>query len=339
MKLTHYNTFENMSGLQNPWNTLLSRSVSNSPFLRFEFMKNWWDHKGGGEWSDDSQLFVIAANEGDQLIGIAPFFVALKDGKKVVYNLGAIEICDILDVIAEENNHAEFVQLAIEYLLAEHTDINDIRLFNLPSETKTAEWMRGIFAQKGFDAEISVYQPSPTIHLSTDFETYLSGIDKKQRHEIRRKMRRAEESGRGVRWFKVETEEQLKEAIVNFFQLMEADSEKALFLTPKMKMQMSSLMNMAFEQNYLHFAFLEADGKTAAAYLMFDYNNKLWVYNSGYDRNYNDLSVGWVLLGHLIEWSCINGRAEFDFMRGNEDYKFKFGAVDRPVLQLIATRN
>jgi CelD/BcsL family acetyltransferase involved in cellulose biosynthesis len=57
------------------------------------------------------------------------------------------------------------------------------------------------------------------------------------------------------------------------------------------------------------------------------------VYNSGIDRRYMEYSPGWVLLGYLLKWANENGRETFDFMRGNEDYKYKFGALDRFVMR------
>jgi len=44
------------------------------------------------------------------------------------------------------------------------------------------------------------------------------------------------------------------------------------------------------------------------------------------------------LLGHVLQWACEHGRAEFDFMRGNEEYKYRFGAQDRSVMRVKATR-
>jgi CelD/BcsL family acetyltransferase involved in cellulose biosynthesis len=65
----------------------------------------------------------------------------------------------------------------------------------------------------------------------------------------------------------------------------------------------------------------------------------LWVYNSGMDTRYNEYSPGWVLLGELLKWANENGRQAFDFMRGDEDYKFRFGAQKRDVLRVTLTRN
>jgi CelD/BcsL family acetyltransferase involved in cellulose biosynthesis len=71
------------------------------------------------------------------------------------------------------------------------------------------------------------------------------------------------------------------------------------------------------------------DGQKAAGYLNFDYVNRIWVYNSGLARRFTDLSAGWVLLGYLLQWANEQKRLEFDFMRGDEDYKYRFGALDR----------
>jgi CelD/BcsL family acetyltransferase involved in cellulose biosynthesis len=84
----------------------------------------------------------------------------------------------------------------------------------------------------------------------------------------------------------------------------------------------------------LQLAFLEVDGEKACAYFNFDYANRIWVYNSGLDRKFMDISPGWVLLGYLLEWAIDHKRSEFDFMRGNEDYKYRFGAVDRQVMHV-----
>jgi CelD/BcsL family acetyltransferase involved in cellulose biosynthesis len=51
-----------------------------------------------------------------------------------------------------------------------------------------------------------------------------------------------------------------------------------------------------------------------------------------------DISPGWVLLGHMLQWANEQKRIEFDFMRGNEEYKYRFGAIDRHVLRVQVKR-
>jgi len=70
----------------------------------------------------------------------------------------------------------------------------------------------------------------------------------------------------------------------------------------------------------------------------FDYAGHIWVYNSGIDFRYRDYSPGWVLLGYLLQWANAHKRQAFDFMRGDEDYKYRFGAVDRRVVRAVVRR-
>jgi CelD/BcsL family acetyltransferase involved in cellulose biosynthesis len=80
------------------------------------------------------------------------------------------------------------------------------------------------------------------------------------------------------------------------------------------------------------------DGVKAAATLCFDYNNKLWGYNSGVSFDFKDISPGWVIMGYDIQWCCENGRYEFDFMRGDEEYKYRLGGVDKYVMRARAVK-
>ena len=80
------------------------------------------------------------------------------------------------------------------------------------------------------------------------------------------------------------------------------------------------------------------DGEKAAAYFSMNYLERIWVYNSAIDQRFSEDSPGWVLLGYLLQWAIEHQRTEFDFMRGNEDYKYRFGAVDRFVMRAVLTR-
>jgi predicted N-acyltransferase len=75
---------------------------------------------------------------------------------------------------------------------------------------------------------------TPAIPLAADWDTYLAGIDKKQRHEIRRKLRRAEESAE-VKWYFVDDAALLDAEIEAFFDLMVVDDDKKKFLTDPMR--------------------------------------------------------------------------------------------------------
>ncbi len=328
--------FETLEPLAQAWNELVVAGITNAPFLRYEYLSTWWSTRGGGEWPA-AELAVVTASENDRLVGIAPLF--LTDTRLLL--LGSIEISDYLDLIVRPERHAAFVPALLEWLDKTYPASrpwSQLEWVNLPENSPTLPALKAASATRGWEYAEEIYQPSPFIPLPGDFEAYLNRIDKKQRHEIRRKMRRAEESGRGVRWYIVIEESQLEAEMEAFLALMAHDPEKDKFLTEVMRSQMKAAVHVAFRAGYLQLAFLEVDGEKACAYLNFDYDNKIWVYNSGLDRRFMDLSVGWVLLGYLLEWANNHQRAEFDFLRGDEDYKYKFGGQKRHVMRVKVSR-
>ncbi len=323
--------------LRTEWNALLHESVSDVPFLQYDYLKTWWKHLGGGEWKQPARLAIITAREGEALVGIAPCFVTLHDNKQTLLLLGSFEISDFLDFIVKAADAPQFISGLLEYIrtdLAQKLAIEVLDFYNLLDQSPSLALLAQAAEKMGLKSEQEQLQHSPYIRLSGDWDTYLAGIDKKQRHEIRRKMRRAEESEFAVTWHVVESEKQLKEESEVFLELMNQDKDKQAFLTPQMRVQMKEIMRSAFDNGTLQMAFLMVNSSYAAAYLNFDYQNRIWVYNSGLDYDYMDYSPGWVLLGHLLRWANENGKTEFDFMRGSEDYKYKFGAVDRFVMRM-----
>jgi CelD/BcsL family acetyltransferase involved in cellulose biosynthesis len=339
MEFTLHRNLSDLVPLASDWNTLLSESVTHIPFLRFEYLSAWWTTRGGGEWPE-SELAVVTALQGGRLAGIAPmFFSRNRDGDPALLLLGSIEISDYLDIIARPADLPGFLAGLLDFIaLPGPLDWQLFDWHNLPETSTTLPVLKVESEKRGWTFTQERTYHVPSIPLTGDFETYLAGIDKKQRHEIRRKMRRAEDCGRNVRWYIVEDAAALEAEVESFLNLMAEDPEKAAFLTPAMRTQMRLACRAAFECGWLQLAFLEVDDQKAAGYLNFDYLNRIWVYNSGLDRNFMDLSAGWVLLGHLLQWANENKRAEFDFMRGNEDYKYRFGGVDGFVVRARVTR-
>ena len=85
--------------------------------------------------------------------------------------------------------------------------------------------------------------------------------------------------------------------------------------------------------------FVEVLGEKAASLLNFDYGDSILVYNSGYDPvSYRSLSPGIVVTARCIETAIELGRKTFDFLRGDEEYKYRFGAHDTMVRRLVIAR-
>jgi len=337
------------------WNALLSESASHVPFLRYEYLRTWWNTRGGGEWPT-GELAIVAAWEGEQLIGVAPlFFVENRDAEPALMLLGSVEISDYLDIIARPEDVSRFLNELLPFLAAPDLarpdssgqdssgpDLSGWKVldwYNILGDSPTLPALEQAAETQGWTYRVENLQHSPHIPLPGDWETYLASLDKKQRHEIRRKMRRVENAEVPARWYIVSNGAVIQEEAQAFIDLMAQDPSKADFLTEPMRQQMLDTLCCAFQEGCLQLAFLEVGGEKAAGYFSFDYRDRIWVYNSGLDVRFREYSAGWVLLGYLLHWAIEHKREEFDFLRGNEDYKYRFGAVDRYVMRAVVRRS
>ncbi len=319
------------------WRSLLDTGLTKVPFLRPEYLQIWWQTRGGGEWPESAQLVLITAREAGSLVGLAPCFVAERDGMRSLLLLGAIEISDYLDLVVSADRVEVFARGFVDYVkthLGAELQISQISLDNILEQSPTVQALQQASLELGLKCEISPLERAPYISLNGDFEEYLSRLDKKQRHEIRRKMRRLQELPKPTNWYIARDPTKLDAEIEEFLRLMAFDPQKVAFLTDKMKDQMRLSMKDAFNAGYLQLVFLCIGEAKVAAYFNFDFGNVIYVYNSGINPEYFEHSPGWVLLGYLLQWANQNQRSKFDFMRGTEDYKYKFGGVDRQVMRV-----
>jgi CelD/BcsL family acetyltransferase involved in cellulose biosynthesis len=334
MKLELIQDLNAFQKLEKDWNDLLSKSASHVPFLRHEYLSCWWQTLGGGEW-DKAELFILTGRDRNQLQGIAPLFLY----EKTLLFVGSFEISDYLDLIVPPHLSKVFIGSIFDFLQEHSSDWKTLDLYNLREDSPSIPRIREAAFARDWAYEDEVIQPAPYLSLPGSWQEYLQGLDSKNQHEIERKLRRAEGYFLPLNWYIVEEEDQLDREMDDFLKLMAYNPEKASFLTDIMKSQLRKTAHAAFQEGWVQLAFLTVGGKKAAGYLNFDYDNRLWIYNSGLNPIFENISPGWVLLSYLIRWAISKGRDSLDFMRGDESYKYRFGGVDQYVVRAQIDRD
>jgi CelD/BcsL family acetyltransferase involved in cellulose biosynthesis len=339
MQLKVITAWEDTLPIATAWNTLLNHSASDVPFLRQDYLGAWWSGLGGGEWQQ-GDLYVVAGFKDNQLAAVAPLFLTTHPaGEKTLLFIGSHEISDYLDFIARPQDLPAFLDALGDYLASPQAPAWQVLdCYNLLNDSPSRAALVEMAQSRNWRWTDDCLQPSPTIPLAGDYESYLLGLDKKQRHEVRRKARRAASYHQPVEWHLAGKEHDLAEEMDAFFTLMANDPHKTRFLTAAMRAQMGAIAQAAAGSGLLQLAFITVGGQKAAGYLNFDYNQCLWVYNSGLDFSFSELSLGNVLLGYLIEWAIERGYKQVDMMRGGEEYKYRLGGVERYVHRVRVSR-
>lgn len=335
MKLELISSPQALTPLRDEWNMLLHRSASNLIFLTWEWQTIWWDAYQPGDL-----LVLVGRDESGALAGIAPWFV--EADTHTIRCIGCVDVTDYLDVITDDDHRETFLSAVVAFL-AEHPDAcNTIDLCNIPTGSPTLDVLPRLLTAQGYAVQVKQQEVCPQIQLPADFETYLNGLDKKNRHEARRKLRRVEDAGGDeVRWYIVGGQHDLNEEVERFLSLMAASHpEKARFLEDPRHVRFFKTVTAHIAAcGWLQLSFLTVGGNPVAAYINFDYNNHIQVYNSGLlPDTYAHLSPGIVLLLYNIQHAISQGRTVFDFLRGDEDYKYRMGGKDHPVMNIEAAR-
>ena len=327
-----------LQALAEEWNSLLDRSVTRVPFLRHEAASVWWSTLGGGEWPGGRLWLGTARDAGGALTALWPLFQP--EGPAAggrLHFIVSFEISDYLDLIAPADRNAEACEALLQAVESE-PEVRGLDLYNLPETSPTLASMETVAAARGWRVAREALSPCPVVSLHGGWEGYLARLDKKQRHELRRKLRRADEAPEKVELRLVTQSDDIQAEMDSFLALMVLGTDKARFLQPAMRWQFTALTHAAFRCGCLLLAFLDVGGVPAAAYWNFDYGDRLWIYNSGLNPAFASLSPGWVLMGRLIRWAIDAGRTEVDFLRGNESYKYHLGGVARSIYRLTITR-
>jgi len=316
------------------WDELLADSTADQIFLTPIWQQVWWDaYHPGHIWA------LVVRDDGGRLQGIAPWFRGVEsDGLAVLHAIGCEDVTDYVDVIARRG-YEEAVFAAISDYIAEHANQFDkICLCNFPETSSALAWMPRLLEDRGLFVSVSAIDVCPVITLPDRWEDYVAGLDKKNRHELRRKLRRAEGAEEGVGWYIVGPKHNLQEELERFLRLMAASSpDKSAFLAdPGNTAFFQQIVPCLMQRGWLQLAFLTVGGEAAAAYLNFVYGDRVMVYNSGLEPGrYGHLSPGIVLMGRLIEHAIMQGYKLFDFLRGDEAYKYHLGGKDTHVYQLV----
>lgn len=334
MKLLTYTQPDVFFLLRSEWNELLRDSAANTLFLTWEWQTTWWERLGEGDL-----LVLVVRDDDGRLLGIAPFYRTGEPGNYELSLVGCEDVSDYLDVIIRRGYEDHVLPLFVDGLANLSGCWDRLCLCNVPAGSPTLAKLPSLVRARGWQAVEAAEDVCPVIALPDAWEEYLATLNKHQRHEVRRKLRRIEEEAQ-YRYQIISDGPGLLAAMDDFFVLHRlSHTDKARFMDERMEAFFRAMIQAVGEAGWLELSMLYIDDKPSATMLNFNYQNYILVYNSGYDPAYRpNLSSGIVLLSLCIQNAIQRDMKVFDFLQGNEEYKYRFGATDTQVQRLTITR-
>ena len=316
--------------LEVAWRALWERDRDASLFHAFEYARIAWDTELGA----DRGLRIVTAREHGVVVALAAFTI---DPDGTLRFLGNAEITDYLGPIAVPGDRDRFAG-AIVRAVADDPAWTSADLMGLADDLAWPDALARAAKDVGLTVEREQHDVCPRIRLSGSFDDYLASLPSKLRHEIRRKARRlAREAGEYQ--IRLSTPETLDDDLGTFFAMHRSqEGPKGKFMVDEMTEVFTRLAHGFAARGWLRLAWLDIDGESLAATLSFSERGDWFVYNSTYDHAKRELGPGMVLMGETVRLATEEGCRLFDLLRGDEPYKYRFGASDVGLSRLVFRR-
>jgi CelD/BcsL family acetyltransferase involved in cellulose biosynthesis len=280
----------------------------------------WW-RIFGKEWKP----YPMAVREGGNLIGIAPLMI---QGKRACI-IGSPDVCDYVDFVFAPGRAKDVLRRILHHLRQQGISLLD--LGPLRGDASLLKDMTPVAETLGYEVTIHQEDVILELELPATWDGFLQSLNGKQRHEIRRKIRRLHEAGQ-ISYHVVEEAEKVKKKVDIFLALFGSNrSDKAAFMDNQMASFFRSLAEAMAEAQILKLFFLDLNASPAAVAMCFDYASTMYLYNNGYDQRFGSLSVGLLSKVFSMKESIERGRKTYSFLKGGETYKYLLGGTPVPV--------
>ena len=308
--------------LSGAWSKIAEQRSPASVFLTPEWIAVAREH-------DRAEAVTLAV--GDPPRGIAAL---ARDADGTVRFAGG-ELTDEQDVVAPSGQERAVAEAVGGWIAREAP--RQVRLDFVPEDVPTLDAVDAALAQSDYRVDRSRLITSPRLALPADFETYVQGLGKKERHELRRKIRRLENATQAS--FRWATDAERGATLDRFFALHRLSrGEKADFMTPAVERFFRDIADALAPVGRLRLGVLRAHDEDAAVLFAFPYRDTLALYNAAYDPALASLSIGIVSHAWAIREAIRERFHTYDLLRGDEPYKYDLGASDRWLGRLQATR-
>jgi CelD/BcsL family acetyltransferase involved in cellulose biosynthesis len=322
--------------LRYEWDELLLNSDSDCIFLTWEWLNTWWKHL-----AEDRSLSILAVRSGSELVAIAPLCVRPRNilharPLPVIEFLGSGFVgSDYLDVIVKKGYGAKVSQV-LGWQLSQ--DSASLKCTNVKKGETSASAVVSGLTERGWSSSVTTTNTCPYIPLAdVTWDSYLASLGAEHRYNFNRKWRRLNRDY-DVSFELARTEPQVREAlevlIAQHNTRWSARGGSDAFHTADLIAFHHEWTQTALQREWLRLFVLWLDNKPAACLYGLMYRGTFYFYQSSFDADYAQSSVGLLIMGLAIRSAIEEGAKEYDLLHGSETYKSHWSRHSRDLVRL-----
>ena len=332
---------EVFAAIKTEWRELFAAARC-SVFLSWEWMSVWFESFG-----DNRTPFILKACRDGKLIGILPMYLEKRRILGMRFNRLSLMGegpggADYLDLIAKPDDRDEALSAIFDFLQRERK-FDIICLGNLAADSGTVRFLKNLSRTKSsplthFNETVTAV--CPHIDLTGGWDAVLA--QSKRSSNFSRKLKKLERMN-GFEYRSITSADETGEAFERFLRLHEKrwlkEGGSELSGHPRLISFQRRLVEQVSRAGLIRFDELWVDGECRSSVYGLDDGQTFYYYNSGFDPEYSHLSVGLVLLGLSVQNAIGRGNSIYDFLRGDEAYKFDWANRRTNLVTISLHRN
>jgi len=313
------------------WNALAEKVRYPSVFCSWDWIATWWEHYSAGR---ELRLLMIYCD--GQLKGILPLFLqrrwAGRDarvGRILGYCTATDLYPDPLDIVCADVDADACIEAVLAYLQRPPRDWDVLHLRFL---TEDGHLLRAMGDARAYRARIEKVSAAPYIPITGSYDDYLGELSANERSNIRRRRRKLIE-GRGAVYtdFRSDDAQRVLHTLFELHQRRAAEKNiDSSFGRDGVFAFHRDLLNR-LDRNRVWLRGLRQNNEIIAVFYGFVAGGRISYYQLGYDPRWADFSPGSVLLQETIREAFDGGLTEYNFLQGEEEFKYRWTRQARPL--------
>jgi CelD/BcsL family acetyltransferase involved in cellulose biosynthesis len=326
---------EGFRALQDEWNDLLESDDRATVFQTWEFQYHAWRI-----FEDVVALrLVLVRDEQDRLIGCAPLGSRIwRMGPLSVRLLGfcALKYCDYNDFVLQTDRAPDALAALAEWF-RENTGQWDVMQFQPVCEDAWVLCHELFLGRTRGRFRIERYQVAPYLSLQADWSSVEDALSNKRAKKIRYEVKRLFREFPGA-FREVNQGQELECAVKQFMDLhqkrMREQHQRGRFPDSNARQGFCALAKALATQGHAKVDTISSDRETIAAHCIFEFRGTVSYFLGGFDPDYARLSPGNVALALGIANALRNTATEYDFLVGDEPYKYFWASGQRKIYRI-----
>jgi CelD/BcsL family acetyltransferase involved in cellulose biosynthesis len=312
------------------WNALLAQTQDPTVFQTWEWVSTWWKHHGRG------RPYVLVARQGNEVVGLLPLVMTRYRGSPIrQLRFMSAPLADVQNLIVHRDHEPACAGLFLR-ALGDMPGWDLADLADVPERSALGE----VTAPDSLAFGRSQHRICPYIALPQTWDAFAHSLQPKMRKRTayyRRRLKRElqavhETVGEAAR------EETMHDLFALHSQRWRKRGVGGAFSTPQTRALHLELSRQLLARGDLRLHRLRIRGRTAAVLYCFHHARRVSYYLSGFDLAFAKYSIGHDLVAYAIEDAIGLGATEFDFLRGDEAYKYGWRAAERSTVRLVFGR-